>query len=264
MRSKSSLGQNFLKNQRIVGKIIAFSRVEQGDAVLEIGPGKGALTGALLKSASRVVAVEKDDRLFELLKNQFSDQPGLTLVHGDVLDLDMSTLVPQGTKVVANLPYNIATRVILRLAEMSPPPASVAVMVQREVAERICAPVGHSEYSALTVLLSGVFLCDPGFVVGPKNFFPQPKVDSQVIRLVPRQDSLPPSERDAYRRVVLCSFAQRRKMLRNSLLGLPGMTKQGLSDLARHAGIDLQKRPQDLSWQDYARIGRAYRQIIAS
>ncbi len=262
MRPKSSLGQNFLKNPGIADKIVAFSGVEQGDAVLEIGPGKGALTGALLKSASRVVAVEKDDGLFELLKNQFSDEPGLTLVHGDVLDLDMGTLVSPGTKVVANLPYNIATRVVLRLAEVSPPPASVVVMVQKEVAERICAPVGHSGYSALTVLLSGIFLCDPGFVVGPKNFFPQPKVDSRVIRLVPRQDPLPPSERDAFRMVVLCSFSQRRKMLRNSLMGLPGITKQGLSDLACQAGIGLEKRPQDLSWEEYARLGRAYRQII--
>ena len=264
MRPKPSLGQNFLKNPGIAEKIAAFSGVEQGDTVLEIGPGKGALTGALLKVASRIVAVEKDDELFELLKKQFSDEPRLTLVHGDVLDLDMSTLISPGTKVVANLPYNIATRVILRLAEVSPPPATVVVMVQKEVAKRICAPVGHSEYSALTVLLSGVFLCDPGFVVGPKNFFPEPKVDSRVIRLVPRQNPLPPSEREAYQRVVLCSFAQRRKMLRNSLLGLPGITKQGLSDLARLADIDLQKRPQDLSWEEYARLGRAYRQIITS
>ncbi len=262
MRPKSSLGQNFLKNPGIAEKIVAFSGVEQGDTVLEIGPGKGALTGALLKSASRVVAVEKDDELFGLLKNRFSDEPAFTLVHGDVLDLDINPLVSPETKVVANLPYNIATRVVLRLAEVTTPPASVVVMVQKEVAGRICAPVGHSEYSALTVLLSAVFLCDPGFVVGPKNFFPEPKVDSRVIRLVPRQNPLPPSERDAYRQVVLCSFAQRRKMLRNSLLGLPGITKQGLSDLARQAGIGLEKRPQNLSWEEYARLGRIYRQII--
>ena len=137
MRPKPSLGQNFLKNPGIADKIVAFSGVEQGDVALEIGPGKGALTRALLKSASRVVAVEKDDGLFELLKKQFSDEPGLTLVHGDVLDLDMSTLVLPGARVVANLPYNIATRVVLRLAEMLPPPASVVVMVQKEVAERI-------------------------------------------------------------------------------------------------------------------------------
>ena len=264
MRPKPSLGQNFLKNPSIAVKIVAFSGVEQGDTVLEIGPGKGALTRVLLESASRVVAVEKDDELFELLRKQFPDEPGLTLVHGDLLDLDLNTLVFPGVKVVANLPYNIATRVILLLAEVSPPPVSVVVMVQKEVAERICAPVGHSEYSALTVLLSAVFLCDPGFVVGPKNFFPEPKVDSRVIRLVPRQNPLPPSERDAYRQVALCSFAQRRKMLRNSLLNLPGITKQGLSGLACQAGIGLEKRPQELSWEEYARLGRAYRQIITS
>jgi 16S rRNA (adenine1518-N6/adenine1519-N6)-dimethyltransferase len=264
MRPKSSLGQNFLKNPGIVMKIISFSGVEEGDAVLEIGPGKGVLTTRLLASAARVVAVEKDDELFEFLKEKFVDEPNLSLVHGDVLDLNMDTLVSPGMKVVANLPYNIATRIVLLLAEVPHLLASVVVMVQKEVAQRMCASLGQSAYSALTVLLSSVFECFPGFVVGPKNFSPEPKVDSQVVKLVPRENPLPHAQRDSYRQVVLCAFGQRRKMLRNSLMNLPGITKDTLEGIALRSEISLEKRPQNLSWEDYARLSQAYRQIITS
>ncbi|MFY9397948.1 MAG: 16S rRNA (adenine(1518)-N(6)/adenine(1519)-N(6))-dimethyltransferase RsmA [Desulfomonilia bacterium] len=262
MRTKSSLGQNFLKNPGIVRKIIAFAGISRTDEVLEIGPGTGMLTRGLLASASRVVAVEKDDGLYELLARTFSGEPRLELIHGDILEVDLKSLISPGMKVVANLPYNIATRVILRLEEEAPLLPELVVMVQKEVAERICAPVGDSGYSALTVLVAGGFTCTEGFVVGPESFHPRPKVDSRVIRLTPREDQLKEQEREDFRTVVLTAFSQRRKMLRNTLRNLPGITGEMLEPIALTAGISLEKRPQQISWQEYAELGRAYRRAL--
>jgi len=225
MKPKPSLGQNFLRNPGIAHKIIRFSEVKSSDTVLEIGPGTGVLTGPLLETASRVVAVEKDDALAEALQDKFGDVKSFTLIHGDILDCNLEDLIEPGTKVVANLPYNIATTVILRLVDAADRLASAVVMVQKEVGERICAPLGDKEYSALTVVLSSVFECNPGFVVGPKNFYPQPKVDSLVIKLVPKEEPLPRPEMNDFKKLVFTTFGQRRKMLRNSLMNLPGITR---------------------------------------
>ena len=264
MKPKPSLGQNFLRNPGIVDKIIRFSEVKSSDAVLEIGPGTGVLTGRIIECASRVVAVEKDDALAEALQDKFGDVQKFVLIHGDILECDFEDLITPGTKVVANLPYNIATTVILRLADVADRLASVVVMVQKEVGERICAPLGDKEYSALTVVLSSVFDCNPGFVVGPKNFYPQPKVDSLVIKLVPKEEPLPRPEVDDFKRLVFIAFGQRRKMLRNSLMNLPGITRDSLTEMGGLSGVNLEKRPQELSWEDYLKLVRADRKIAAS
>lgn len=191
MRPKHSLGQNFLKSPGIIDKIIRFSEVNSTDTVLEIGPGTGVLTARLLDLAAEVVAVEKDDALIIDLQEKFKNYSGLMLLHGDILEFDLNEIVREGMKVVANLPYNIATNVILRLADIPEKLKAVVVMVQKEVALRVCSHAGQKDYSALSVILSSVFNYVPGFVVGPKNFYPVPKVDSMVIKLVP---SNPPSE----------------------------------------------------------------------
>jgi 16S rRNA (adenine1518-N6/adenine1519-N6)-dimethyltransferase len=165
-------------------------------------------------------------------------------------------------KVVANLPYNIASQIILRLAEVAASLTVVVVMVQKEVGERICAQAGDRDYSALSAILASRFRCTPGFAVGPKNFFPEPKVDSLVIRLEPREDALSEAEFGDYQKVVFTAFGMRRKMLRNSLLGLPGITKELLPELASRAGVSLDERPQNLSPETFTRLARAYRQIL--
>lgn len=263
MKPKSSLGQNFLKNPGIVDKIIRFSEAKSTDTVVEIGPGTGVLTERLLENAFRVIAVEKDDSLAEILQEKFKDQPNLVLYHGDILECDFNELIKPGTKVVANLPYNIATNVVLRLVDFAGMLTSVVVMVQKEVAQRICATVGHKDYSALTVIIAAVFECFPGFIVGPKNFYPQPKVDSQVIKLVPKEKPLPQGEMGDFKKLVYSAFGQRRKMLRNSLMSLPGVTRDSLSGIARLSGISLEKRPQELTWEDFMKLSRAYQQLMA-
>ncbi len=262
MRPKPSLGQHFLKSQGVVDRIIALAAVGKNDHVLEIGPGTGALTRSLVRHAGRLVAVEKDDALARQLREEFGNTPSFGLVHGDILECPMDGLVTPGMKVVANLPYNVATQIILRLTPLSRLLACIVVMVQKEVGSRICAKAGDSDYAALSVLLSSLFSCTPGFLVGPENFYPEPKVDSQVIKLVPREDPLPGADRGDYRTLVFTAFGQRRKMLRNSLLGLPGMTKNLLPELARLSGANLDARPQELAPEAFAKLFRAYRQII--
>lgn len=262
MKAKSSLGQHFLNSQGIVDKILSLAGVNKDDTVLEIGPGTGVLTRSLIEKAGRVVAVEKDDALASRLANAYKGSPRFTLIHQDILECSFPELVSPGMKVVANLPYNIATQIILRLADVSASLSTVVVMVQKEVGIRICAHAGDTDYSALTVILAAVFTCTPGFLVGPENFHPAPKVDSEVIRLEPRKDPLPARESDDFRTVVFTAFGMRRKMLRNSLLGLPGMTRDLLPELGRLSGLSLDERPQTLDPETFARLARAYRQIL--
>lgn len=261
MKPKYSLGQNFLKNPGVVDKIIRFSEVGSTDTVLEIGPGTGFLTAPLLEHAARVVAVEKDDNLILELKSKFKNSSSLTLLHGDILEFDMEEIIKDGMKVIANLPYNIATNVILRLADIPEKIKAVVVMVQKEVALRICSHAGQTDYSALTVILTSVFDNEPGFVVGPNNFHPVPKVDSMVIKLVPKKSPLPKNDRAGYKKVVFSAFGQRRKMLKNSLMSLPGITKDLLTEIGLISGISLERRPQDLSWEEFHKLSRAYHQL---
>ena len=258
MRAKRSLGQNFLVNVGIAEKITNIAHPAPEDHILEIGPGRGILTRILAQSVSHVTAVEKDDHLYDQLCAAFAGQRHVTLIHGDILECDFSALIRTGTKIVANLPYNIASQLIIRLTDFADELSLVVVMVQKEVAERICARTGQKEYSGLSVLVSSAFEAIPGFIVTPNNFIPAPKVTSQVIKLLPGKTPVPQAERPVFKQVVFQAFAQRRKMLKNSLLGLVSMDKEILQDIAKDAQIDLSKRPQDLSSEDYHRLSIAY------
>jgi 16S rRNA (adenine1518-N6/adenine1519-N6)-dimethyltransferase len=262
MKAKKSLGQNFLINAAVAEKMAAFAGTCAGDTVLEIGPGRGMLTRVLLRDVSRVVAVEKDDHLFELLKSTFKGQETLELIHGDILQTDISRLVDGKTKIVANLPYNIGTQFILRIVEHSAKIQSVVVMLQKEVAERICAPVGDKAYSALSVIVSAGFRAVPGFVVGPNNFSPRPKVDSLVLKLLPRKDPIPVQDLELLKKVAYCTFGQRRKVLNNTLMRLPRMEQGILETIADHAGVSLRSRPQEIGIEEFHAISLAYGQFV--
>lgn len=258
MKAKRSLGQNFLTNTGIAEKIVALAELAPDDHVVEIGPGRGILTTILAQKAGQLTAVEKDDRFFDMLSELFAGKDHVSVMHADILECDLSRLIRKGTKIVANLPYNIASQVIIRLMGYAQDLSSVVVMVQKEVAERICACPGHSEYSALSVLVSSAFRTIPGMVVGPNNFSPSPKVTSQVIKLVPAEKPVPSDMAGIFRTIVHQAFSQRRKMLKNSLMGLTRMDRHLLDAIARDAGIDLNKRPQDLSVQNYLSLSISY------
>ncbi len=259
---KRSLGQNFLINTHIIDKIIQFSGLKDGETVLEIGPGKGALTKKLAEIAGRVVAVEKDNNLAESLNAQFNGIPCIEVKNADILDCDMVTIVPAGSLLIANLPYNIATVIITSLLNFPKHFSLITVMVQKEVGERICAEPGSKSYSALSVLMSSCFNATLGPVVEPGNFFPKPKVDSILIRLLPKYDPASPEILAVLKQVIFCAFNFRRKMLRNSLLNLPEMTPEMLPAFEKSSGIDFSRRPQELGLSEFINLTRSYVETV--
>ena len=254
---KKSLGQNFLVDESYLDVILATADLSQDDTVLEIGPGLGVLTHRLAALADRVVAVELDDRLISLLEDQFADQPNIGIVHGDILELDPGKLTNDTYKVVANLPYYITSPVLRHLLEAQRPPELAVVMVQKEVAERICAAPGQMSILAVSVQ----FYAEPSLIatVSAGAFYPQPKVDSAVLRLATRpQPAVPDIEPDHYFRVVKAGFSQKRKQLLNSLSGGLQMPKEQVRDVCSTADVDPKRRAQMLSLAEWGRLSRAF------
>jgi 16S rRNA (adenine1518-N6/adenine1519-N6)-dimethyltransferase len=206
--------------------------------------------------------MEKDDHLFDLLQGRYQDQAKLRIVHEDILECDLPRLIQDNMKIVSNLPYNIATQLIMRLAEHAQRISCVVVMLQKEVAQRICARAGDKEYSALSLIVQAGFDAEPGFIVSPQNFFPRPKVDSQVVKLVPAASPIPLEDREIFRKVVWAAFHQRRKVLRNTLLQLPRMDSMLLETIAQRCGINLRSRPQEITAGQYHLFSQVYRQSI--
>jgi 16S rRNA (adenine1518-N6/adenine1519-N6)-dimethyltransferase len=230
--------------------------------VLEIGPGLGVLTHRLAALAGRVTAVELDDRLIALLEDQFAEQVNVGIVHGDILALDPAKLTIDNCqlsivnyKVVANLPYYITSPVLRHLLEATRPPELAVVMVQKEVAERVCASPGQMSILAVSVQ----FYAEPSLVavVPASAFYPQPKVDSAVLRLVTRpQPAVPDVDPAHYFRVVKAGFSQKRKQLLNSLSGGLQRSKQQARKACEAADIDPQRRAQTLSLEEWGRLAR--------
>lgn len=258
---KKSLGQNFLIDASHLDRIVAAADLTSTDVVLEIGPGVGTLTRRLASQAGHVVAVELDDRLIELLRADFADQPHVQIVHGDILELDPPALLAAHVgeqavdrtvqyKVVANLPYYITSLVLRHLLEATPPPSLAVVMVQKEVAERICAMPGD-----LSLLAVGVqFYAHPRIVqrVPAGAFYPAPKVDSAVLRLDVRpQPAVTTVSPQAFFRVVRAGFGQKRKQLANSLSAGLGIPKAAVIDALASAAIDPRRRAETLTLDEW-------------
>lgn len=268
LSAKYSLGQNFLVNDDILRRIIELAEVNTTDDVLEIGPGIGTLTMALLKHARRVVAIERDPDLPAVLDDTLhSWQESFTLIQKDALDVQATDLPFAPTKLVANLPYAVAATVVLDYFELFPSLQSATVMVQKEVADRMAAQVGTKNYGAYTVKL-GMYATPAGrFLVGPGNFFPPPRVDSSVIRLnrsVPVCAHGEPATPDLVRAACLmadASFTNRRKTLANSCkayFARRGFATEVLPALFEAAGIDARRRGETLSQSEFLALGEAY------
>ena len=248
-RARKRFGQHWLSDAKVLRAIVGAAELSGDDHVLEVGPGRGALTGALLGTAVQsVTAVELDRDLIDGLQQRFGQDPRFALVSGDVLQLEL----PQASKVVANIPYNITgpllERLVGRLDRPVPSPyARLVLLVQREVGERIRARPGSSCYSALSVRMQ--LLCHTSLVcpVPPRCFEPPPKVDSEVICLDPLAASarLDQATARTVEGLLKRCFAARRKMLRNTLAGL--LSPAELEQLANQAGIGLQQRPQEIA-----------------
>lgn len=262
LNPKRSLAQNFLIDESQLARIAAAATLTAADQVLEIGPGLGALTKYLATQAGRIVAVELDDRLIALLESLFADQPQVSIVHADILEVDPGTLLtapeapPQPYKVVANLPYYITSAVLRHLLEAAHPPTTIVVLIQKEVAERICATPGDMSLLAVSVQ----FYATPQLVhqVPASAFYPRPKVDSAVLRL----DRLPtPAVADVdsatFFTIVRAGFSQKRKQLINTLSAGLHRPKASAAAALHAAQIDPTRRAETLSLAEWGNLVHA-------
>jgi 16S rRNA (adenine1518-N6/adenine1519-N6)-dimethyltransferase len=261
IKARKSLGQHFLISDKYLGRIVSEAEVNSRDVVLEIGPGTGNLTEYLLAAAQKVVAVELDKRLAEYLKEKWAGVGLLTVLCEDALKCDWEKLAgqylePEGKfKLVANLPYYMATPLLLKLADMRRYFSLLAVMLQREVGDRLAASPGNKTYGYLTVVMQYYFKVERLFNVPAWAFRPRPKVDSVLIRLIPRESAaVSVSDEGLFFRLLEAAFNHRRKMLANALaLGLgisAGEVFRALEELGRSPKL----RPEQLSLEDFATL----------
>jgi 16S rRNA (adenine1518-N6/adenine1519-N6)-dimethyltransferase len=253
---KKSLGQNFLHDPQALEKIVVTAEVMPEDTVLEVGPGTGALTVFLAQSAARVIAVEIDDRLLPVLRQQLGDFPNVEIVHADILETNVEELVGDGDYiVVANLPYYITSAILRHLLEVEHKPKRLVLTVQQEVAERLIAGPGDMSILAVSVLFYG----QPRIVskLAPAAFWPRPDVASAVVRIDVYDEPIVdvPSE-DLFFKVVRAGFGQKRKQLKNSLGAGLGMSHPQAGALLESAGIDPTRRAETLKLEEWAAITR--------
>ena len=252
-RAKRRLGQHFLADPNILARIAEALQAESGDTILEIGPGPGGLTNALLKRARRVIAIEKDPHLIPPLRTLF---PALEVVHADALEVDWHKLVGGPFLVAGNIPYNI-TSPLLDKALTPPAPRRIVFLVQKEVADRITAPAGTPAYGALTVGIHSVSLPERLFTVPAGAFQPRPKVDSAVLRLTPLEQPLvADTERESFRAMVVGLFGFRRKQIGRGLRELTGWESSRTSAALREAAIAESVRPEVLTPSEFVRLHR--------
>ncbi|HSH76088.1 MAG TPA: 16S rRNA (adenine(1518)-N(6)/adenine(1519)-N(6))-dimethyltransferase RsmA [Longimicrobiales bacterium] len=259
--AKRSLGQNFLVDENLQRKIVEALGAPRGAEVLEIGPGRGALTRHLAGRVRHLVLVELDDDLARELKERYAGREDVTLVHADVLDVDIGGLCedPRELWVVGNIPYNITTPIVFKLLER-PRAREIVLMVQDEVADRIVAPEGTKAYGALSVGVRSVAQVERLFVVGRRAFRPIPAVDSAVIRIRPLvPEPLTADEEERLRRLVRAAFQWRRKQLRKILRDHPDLmvARDAAEAVAEQAGIDPADRPERLTPGQFMRLAAA-------
>ena len=256
-----SLGQNFLTDKNIIDRIIESAEIGPDDLVIEIGPGIGVITREAAETAKKVIAVEIDKNLIPILKETLSDVDNVEIVNQDILKTDVNQLIENqgdsvsGVKIIGNLPYYITTPIIMKLLEDGVKANSITVMMQKEVADRIKAFPGSKAYGALSVAVQ--YYCTVEAVVNvPKEVFvPQPKVDSTVLRLNIREEApVKLLNREIFFRCVKAGFGQRRKTLLNSLMGIEGITKEGVKAALEAAGIDPSRRAETLDLEEFAKL----------
>ena len=263
IKMSKKLGQNFLIKRGIVDEIVHAAELMPGEPVLEVGPGIGTLTQGLAQSGADVTAIELDRRLLDVLDTTLASYDNVRIVHGDVLKLDVPTIMNHKPfKVVANLPYYITTPIIMSLLESKLPIERLVVMVQKEVALRMVAKPGTKDYGALSVAVQ--YYTEPDIVldVPPKSFLPAPTVTSSVIRCVLRDK--PPVDvidEKLFFRVVKAGFAQRRKTFSNTMK-TTGLSKDRIEELLAKANIDGQRRGETFTLQEFADVANAWATLL--
>jgi 16S rRNA (adenine1518-N6/adenine1519-N6)-dimethyltransferase len=248
---KRSLGQNFVIDPNTIRKVVEVARVARNEKVLEIGAGCGSLTMGLAAAAEHVVAVEIDDNLVQLLRKSFETIPNVTIVHSDASSMPLGDV--DATVLVANLPYNIATYLVLRALEEAPQIARITVMTQKEVGERLAADVGSKAYGQTSVMVRYFGRAQVVAQISRRAFFPVPNVDSVLVEVT--RGASPDVERSRLFEIVRAAFSQRRKTLRNTLSSVTGSTDAAAETLVA-SGISPGARAEELTLDDFVRIAK--------
>ena len=266
--ANKNLGQNFLIEEQVVESIVAASQIEEHDIVIEIGPGLGTLTQKLLQKAKKVIAIELDNRMIEILKDRFALYDNLILLNEDVLKINFDKLLEEQNakkeqvKIVANLPYYITTPIVMKLLEDKVPAISITVMVQKEVADRLIELPGQKNTGAITYCV--YYYCEPEEIlkVPSNSFIPEPQVESKVIKLNIRENSPVELENEQlFFKIIKASFMQRRKTLLNGLSNSSIASKETLKQILVKMGLTENVRGEDLSIEQFAKLANSLNSI---
>lgn len=259
--TSKALGQNFIINSEICPRMVEEAGIGKDDCVLEIGAGIGVLTAELCRSAKHVAVIEIDKRLPDILADTLAEYDNFTLIKGDAMKLDLKEVIEntfgkgEKIKICANLPYYITSPIIMKLLEERLPIRSITVMVQKEAGERLCAEVGSKNAGAVTAAVNYYAEAKELFSVGRENFYPSPKVESEVIKLTLRDE--PPVEIEdekQFFRVVRAAFSQRRKSASNSLAAALGIPKAQIIKMLEELGFEPSIRAEKFTMQDFGAI----------
>lgn len=264
VKANKSLGQNFLINSKVVEQIIESSEITKEDLVIEIGPGLGTLTKELLEKSKKVICIELDKNMINILQDRFSLYNNLEIINGDVLKIDLQALIKnerktnniKSVKLVANLPYYITTPIIMKLLEEQLDLKSITVMIQKEVADRLIAIPGQKNTGAITYTVYYYAIPEKVAIVEKESFIPKPDVTSEVIKLNIRESSkLEVKNKEVMFRIIKCAFMQKRKTLLNALTNTKvfNSKEEGISILEQ-VGLDINIRAEKLTIEDFAKI----------
>ncbi len=258
--AKKSFGQNFLIDDNILQGIVESANVVEDDTVIEIGPGLGNLTHYILEKKAKVVAFEIDRDMIDILNDRFNSNKNLEIVNKDILKVDLNEYITdKKVKIIANLPYYITTPIIFKLLEYRRNIASITVMIQKEVAERITATPHSKDYGVLTINTNYLADVEKLFNVPNTSFIPTPNVTSSVIQIVPneqKEKDLGIKDEEIFKELIKKAFSARRKKLSNSLCntGICGMTKQEIDSMILQIGLNPNCRAEEVSIADYVRM----------
>ncbi len=269
-----SLGQNFLTDKNVIDKIIGAMNLTPQDLVIEIGPGLGVLTAEAAPQAGKVIAVEIDKNLIPILKENMEDFDNVEIINQDFIKINLINVLEQNdiingqkrdaVKIMGNLPYYITTPIIMKILEERIPADSITIMMQKEVADRIKAAPGSRTYGALSVAVQYYCTVTDVAKVPKEVFYPQPKVDSAVLRLdVRKERPVKLIDESVFFACIKNGFGQRRKTLSNSLSGVCGLSKEEVKDALGEAGIDPVRRAETLSLDEFAALANCVVSRIA-
>ena len=251
---KKFLGQHFILDPKLSRRIVAVAGDISSGTTIEVGPGLGSLTKALLESQANVIAIEKDKDLMNRLEKLAEDWPNnLSIIEKDAKKVDISRLGETPRRIIANLPYNIATELLVSWLKKPDSFSTLTVMLQKEVAQRIVASPGSKIYGRLSILANWHWQTSLSFHVNPKVFIPPPKVDSSIIHFTSLHEPIAPAEIKSLEKITSATFGQRRKMIRSSLKIFGDPEK-----ICLEAGVDSTLRPEQITIEKFCALARAY------